>query len=123
MWVYIKNKANKSRYIEELVKQDLQMQQTKPIVKAVIDELLKNEYFFKELSERLKLPQNTASIPSKLSPTLSTTPEQPFTPRPPDPKTGYSCCQKEKPCKHWTWEGNESAYINSLTGARREVLV
>ncbi len=45
-----------------------------------------------------------------------------FVPRPPDPETGYPCCQGKRPCKHWVWDGNLSAYVNSLTGKEREVL-
>lgn len=43
-----------------------------------------------------------------------------FVPRPPDPETGYPCCLGKRPCKHWQWDGNLSAYINSLTGKERE---
>lgn len=43
-----------------------------------------------------------------------------FVPKPPDPETGYPCCQKRSPCKHWTWDGNIEAWINSPTGKTRE---
>ncbi len=45
-----------------------------------------------------------------------------FTPAPPDPELGYPCCQKNKPCKHWQWDGVQSAYVNELTGKVREVV-
>ena len=43
-----------------------------------------------------------------------------FVSKPPDPETGYPCCIKARPCRHWQWNGNLSAYINSLTGKARE---
>ena len=44
-----------------------------------------------------------------------------WAPKPPDPETGYPCCTKSKPCKHWIWNGEEQAYINELTGEIKEV--
>ena len=44
----------------------------------------------------------------------------PFVPKPPDPETGYPCCQKARPCRHWQWDGNKQAYVNELTGKERE---
>ncbi len=43
-----------------------------------------------------------------------------FVPRPPDPELGYPCCQKNSPCKHWTFDGVEDIWTNTLTGATRE---
>lgn len=48
--------------------------------------------------------------------------ERAFEPKAPDPETGYPCCAKNKPCKHWQWDGLKSAYVNELTGKEREVL-
>lgn len=31
------------------------------------------------------------------------------------------CCKQVKPCKHWQWNGLEQAYINTITGERKEV--
>jgi hypothetical protein len=45
-----------------------------------------------------------------------------FVPKPPDPETGYPCCLGKRPCKHWVWNGDISAYVNSLTGKEREVI-
>lgn len=44
-----------------------------------------------------------------------------FTPQAPDPETGYPCCTKATPCKHWTWNGTENYWINTLTGKVKEV--
>lgn len=44
-----------------------------------------------------------------------------FEPKAPDPETGYPCCTKATPCKHWTWNGNMNYWINGLTGKIKEV--
>lgn len=116
LWVYIKNKPNRSRYFEELVKQDLQQAQKKPIVEAVINQLLSDETFFREISERL----NIQTIKTPLAP--NTQSDASFTPKAPDPVTGYPCCQAVKPCKHWVFDGTEGQYSNQLTGEVRAVL-
>lgn len=34
---------------------------------------------------------------------------------------GYPCCQNEKKrCKHWSWDGTNGNWLNSLTGEVRE---
>ena len=43
-----------------------------------------------------------------------------FQPKPPDPLTGYDCCERKTPCKHWVWDMNKTGYTNSLTGAFKE---
>ncbi len=46
-----------------------------------------------------------------------------FTPKPPNPETGYPCCLNErKPCKHWTFDGTLGLWANSLTGKTREAV-
>lgn len=42
-----------------------------------------------------------------------------FVPRPPDPETGYPCCEKSTPCKHWQWDSSLAGWVNSLTGKTR----
>lgn len=44
-----------------------------------------------------------------------------FIPKPPDPETGYPCCLKQVPCKHWVYNGTEGYWKNILTGKTREV--
>lgn len=46
--------------------------------------------------------------------------EDNFVPRPPDPDTGYPCCEKKRPCKHWHFNGDKGKWINELTGKERE---
>lgn len=121
LWVHIKNKTNKSAYISELIKQDIQAQQTKPIVDAVRSKLLEDEVFVRELSERLKVKPITNMLPTQLTEPLLD--KQSFVPRPPNPQTGYPCCQLEKPCKHWVWNSDTGeGYVNSITGEIRVVL-
>ena len=31
-----------------------------------------------------------------------------------------ACCLAKSPCQHWQWDGDESAYINTLSGKKRE---
>ena len=113
LWVFIKNKPNKSRYIEELIKQDIQQAQVKPIVQSVIHELMSNETFFREISERLKVP---VRVTAELAP-----PAEVFVPKPPDPITGYPCCQSAtKRCKHWEFDGVGDGWVNILTGEIKE---
>lgn len=121
LWVYIKDKPNKSRYIEELIKQDVQQAQVKPIVQSVMRELLSNESFFREMSERLTKPTTQEMIfPTQLMDPLLDKLEQPFVPKPPDPATGYPCCQKQVPCKHWSFNGADDLWINILTGETKD---
>jgi hypothetical protein len=42
--------------------------------------------------------------------------------RPPDPETGYPCCQKAKPCKHWKFDNLNSQWVNELTGKVKEIV-
>jgi hypothetical protein len=42
-----------------------------------------------------------------------------FKPAPPDPDTGYPCCEKKVPCKHWAFNGEN--WLNSITGKEREI--
>lgn len=46
-----------------------------------------------------------------------------FVPKPPDPELGYPCCQQKRPCKHWSFDGATSTWVNELTGKTKEVVV
>ena len=48
---------------------------------------------------------------------------KPFVPKPPDPELGYPCCQQKRPCKHWSFDGATSTWVNELTGKTKEVIV
>ena len=62
-------------------------------------------------------------IEPKLNETITkvTSRGEAFVPKPPDPETGYPCCTKDKPCKHWTFDGTTSSWVNTITGKTREV--
>lgn len=48
---------------------------------------------------------------------------QGFKPKEADPwAEELPCCKEPKPCKHWIWDGTISAYVNSITGKKREAL-
>ncbi len=106
LWVYIKDKPNKSRYVEELIKQDIQQAQVKPIVQSVIQELLSNETFFREMGERLRLPDRPTLRVEKVEDTVLA----------PNLSVGYPCCLKKVPCKHWSFNGADDQWVNILTG-------
>lgn len=38
-----------------------------------------------------------------------------------DPSGELACCKGVKPCKHWQWDGVEQAYVNTLSGRKKEV--
>lgn len=37
-----------------------------------------------------------------------------------DPSGELHCCKAAKPCKHWQWDGNIVAWVNSLSGRSKE---
>lgn len=43
-----------------------------------------------------------------------------FVPKPPDPETGYPCCTRAKPCKHWVWDDTDTVWRNTLTDKTKE---
>lgn len=111
LWIFVKDKPNRSKYVEELIKQDIQQTQVKPIVQSVIDELMRNEGFFREVSERLKTPRNVAHVvrPDLTSPSVSSL------------NSGdHPCCRSATTrCKHWEFDSAEG-WVNTLTGEIRE---
>lgn len=115
LWGAIKDKPNVSRYIGGLVKQDVQMQFVKPIVKAVIDELLSSELFFTELRLRLEISQKQEN---SITNSTTTEDESVYTPLT-STAMERGCCVATKPCQHWTFDGITSSWINSLSGRRK----
>jgi len=59
-----------------------------------------------------------AQPPQPLSPAYQSSSE--FVPKPPNPLTGYPCCERPAPCKHWAWDDSVPAWKNSITGATRD---
>jgi len=31
-----------------------------------------------------------------------------------------ACCLAKAPCKHWSWDDSQAAWVNSLTGELRD---
>lgn len=114
LWPYIKNQPNKSRYIRGLIKDQVYAERDLPIANRVKELLMADEAFWLELTER---NTNSAIRPSYIQ---STPTKEPFIPRPPDPATGYPCCTRPSPCKHWQWDDVAQHNVNLLTGAVRE---
>lgn len=51
---FIKSKPNYSRYVEALVKQDMQLQATEPIYEAITQKMLKDDTYLAILAKRLQ---------------------------------------------------------------------
>lgn len=103
----LESKENATEYLEALIMNSSTTALTEERVRAIIEE---------ELSAR-----NSDLVRNDDLASLGLRSAESFTPRPPDPVTGYPCCQKSSPCKHWVWDDIETAYINNLTGELREV--
>jgi len=105
LWVHIKDKPNRSRYIEELIKQDIHQAQIKPIVQSVSDELLSDEGFFNELSLRLNVTSFRSSTSSRSEASS---------------KFSSPCCEEVELCKHWFYNEDEGNWKNELTRKVRD---
>lgn len=103
LWKLVKDKSNLSRYIEYLVKDDIQLKEKKQIVNAVVDDLLADSIFLDEVADRIKSTTNGITNSSSSM-----------------PSRGYLCCSsKSKVCRHWHWDGTKTIWINSVTGEER----
>lgn len=125
LYSHIKEKPNLSRYIEELVKQDIQMQYQKPITQAVIAELLENEMFISELSSRLGSTPHQPSPPQSPTPQINepeknhNSADQLIAAMANLPAMERACCTAKSPCKHWSFDGVEDVWVNSFSGRER----
>lgn len=97
----LNQQSNKSQFIEDLIMARVpQAPATGGLTKEEVLDLIKSEIGM------VPPAQNNST----------------FVPSPPDPITGYPCCQKQAPCKHWIFNGAESHWKNELTGKIREVV-
>jgi len=96
----LNQQPNKSQYIEDLI-----LNKQSEDSSAILNKL-------NELERNLKYIEKP-KVEGSASASAS------FTPKLPDPETGYPCCTKKAPCKHWNWTGEN--YTNILTGEIREV--
>ena len=99
----LEEKENKSLYIEELLLQGPREPFAQPQAGLTKEEVL-------ELINKAISP---TSFPAAA---VSTD----FVPRPPDPVTGYPCCEKNAPCKHWVWDDMNTIWKNTLTGMTKD---
>jgi hypothetical protein len=95
--------SNKSEFARQAIKQALTGETNKPNID------LSNYPTFSDV-ERM--------IESK----LRVQPSNTFVPQPPNPLTGYPCCQKNNPCKHWVYDALDESYTNSITNKKRTLV-
>lgn len=95
----LNEQENKSQYIEDLI-----------LNRVTEQSILTEQRVIELIKEHARQELTTAD---KFVP-------EPFVPRPPDPITGYPCCVKKSPCKHWAFDQNMFEWVNSITGNRRD---
>lgn len=127
----LNKQENKSQYIEELIlnaqNADIsgEVKNMSLVMNGLVDEIL-------ELKELIKRQHNQASnhnatgyetIQSYAAGNTFGTPikQNEFVPAPPDPETGYPCCVKAAPCKHWVYDENNMYWKNTITNKIKEV--
>lgn len=110
---------NVSGFINELLEEKLissnRVALGERLTQEVKTRLLEDEQFFQELKQRIGVSSNgrTAGFEPV---NLGSNPSVPTT------VAVLPCCLNTKqPCKHWTFDGAQQAYVNSLTGEIREV--
>ena len=95
---------------------------TKYITEAIIEKLDgQKQTIVNQLTEARVIELIQQYTPKQFAPT-SNTASSTFIPSAPDPETGYPCCTKKNPCKHWVFDGTKGAYVNSLTGKTKSLL-
>lgn len=110
--------GNRSEYIESLVmggKVADELATTDSVLLAHMKAMEKR--LISLLEERSSVAPPTLQAPADPLDALAS---QAFVPRPPNPLTGYPCCERPAPCKHWVFDGNEGVWRNNLTGTTRD---
>lgn len=107
-----KSIENKSEWLHShLSNSPIRVDATSINVASIPQPVLKQE------AQVTKIPYNTIKLA-----TAQASGNQLFVPEPPDPDTGYPCCQKAKPCKHWKFDELNSQWVNELTGKIKEAV-
>jgi predicted DNA-binding protein len=88
----LKNQANQSQYVEDLILGG-------SLFEAYVTEMLE------KLVNRVEAEPVAEDVAKKVS--------NPYV------KQGYVCCSNPSPCKHWSFDGVEDNWVNSITGERR----
>lgn len=110
----LNEKANKSEYIEDLILNHTQSIQQSGLTREEVIQLIKE---YAPQPQSIQTPYSSAPDISKIP---GITVGGDFVPKPPDPETGYPCCVKKSPCKHWMWDELNSVWTNTLTNKTRE---
>lgn len=124
----LNQQENKSKYIEDLIlKQDTsdlttEIKRLSMLVDGQVNDIQNIIEAINTIKQNIANHQANSSVsqPTAYS-TISSYPKE-FVPRPPDPDTGYPCCTKQTPCKHWVWDNSMPAWVNSLTGKTKEIM-
>lgn len=77
----------------------------------------KSEFIHNALQDRSTYDGAKIVLREDLPPIVDTSP---VPPTPAGEPALLPCCLGKTPCKHWLWNGDEQAYINSITGEIRE---
>lgn len=128
----LNQQENKSKYIEDLIlKQDTsdltaEIKRLSMLTDGLVNDTQNILGYIETLKmtikQTIKQSMIDSSIASSRPTAYSTIQDYPkeFVPKPPDPVTGYPCCTKQTPCKHWAWDSMESCWKNTLTGVTKE---
>jgi len=118
----LNNQQNQSKFLEDLILERTRTGSTGILTMSQLNDLLEEQT--STLLEAMGgMPKSQekqySSVPTKINIPEVVSGAQ-FVPKPPDPVTGYPCCQGRSPCKHWVWDESETLWTNSLTGATRD---
>jgi len=122
----LNQQENKSKYIEDLIlKQDTsdlttEIKRLSMLVDGQVNDIQNIIGAINTIKQNIANHQANSSVSQPA--TNSNNRSEAFVPRPPDPDTGYPCCTKQTPCKHWVWDNSMPAWVNSLTGKTKEIM-
>lgn len=118
-------KKNKSKFIREAIKY-ISMDISTDTLDGMRQSYALVAKRLKEIDSKLDYLTgpviSDAGLQGPIQPTEIATIPKPFVPKAPDPVTGYPCCTKKVPCKHWAFNTETSIWTNELTGETKEVV-
>lgn len=111
----LNQQTNKSQYIEDLILNESAVPAAGGELVEKIEEIVTNLVggYTQKLEKKIETLESTLKNKK--------TDQEAFVPKPPDPITGFPCCTKQKPCKHWSYNGVEVSWTNSITGETKYV--
>jgi hypothetical protein len=110
----LNQQSNATDYLEQLILAGKQYKSNTCITREDVIQLIKE---YAPQPQSIQTPYSSAPDISKIP---GITVGGDFVPKPPDPETGYPCCVKKSPCKHWMWDELGSVWTNTLTNKTRE---